>query len=639
MSDSIKHECGIAMIRLLKPLSYYQEKYGTPLYGFNKLFLLMEKQHNRGQDGAGIGAVKLNVPAGRPFMFRDRSIKGNALSTIFGQQLEHYAKMVKSGKIHPEFPDTVKENFDFCAELLIGHLRYGTSGTSDDKSLCHPFFRKSTWPSRNLMLVGNFNITNADALNKKLIERGTHPIFSSDTQSIMEEICYHLDLEHSEIYRKLRDEGLCGEDVLRVMAERLNPVDIIRRAAVDWDGGYTIAGLLGNGDSFVLRDKNGIRPCFYLQNDELIAFASERVALMTIFDETADHIKELEPGHVFLIKGDGSCKNEEYTAAGEKKSCSFERIYFSRGNDPEIYKERKALGAALVPQIIKSVGNDFSKSVFSYIPNTAEMAYYGMMHELRVQRRKDVKSAILEIVNAGKQIAAEDLDRLILDNWPRGEKVVHKDIKLRTFISSEKDRMQMASHVYDITYDVVRPEDALVCLDDSIVRGTTLRQQILRILSRINPRKIVIVSTAPQIRYPDCYGIDMSELGKFIAFQAAVALCKETGKSDLLLEVYQQCCAQADKDPREMKNYVKRIYDCFTDGQISKKIAELVYPTNVSWSGELETIFLSIENLHKAVKSSSGDWFFSGEYPTPGGYKVLNRAYINYFEKKEGRSY
>lgn len=639
MSDSIKHECGIAMVRLLKPLSYYQEKYGTPLYGFNKLFLLMEKQHNRGQDGAGIGAVKLNVPAGKPFMARERSTKSNALSQIFGEQLEKYNKMVKDGIIHPEFPSTAKDNFDYCAELLIGHLRYGTSGTNHDKTLCHPFFRKSTWPSRNLMLVGNFNITNADALNKKLVERGTHPIFSSDTQSIMEEICYHLDIEHSEIYRKLRDEGLGGEDVLRVMAERLNPVDIVRKAALDWDGGYTIAGLLGNGDAFVLRDRNGIRPCFYLQNDELIAFASERVALMTIFDETAEDIKELAPGHVFVIKGDGSVRDEEYVAAGEKKSCSFERIYFSRGNDPEIYKERKALGAALVPQIIKSVGNDFSKSVFSYIPNTAEMAYYGMMHELRVQRRKDVKDEILKIVNSGKTITGEDLDKLILDNWPRGEKVVHKDIKLRTFISSEKDRMQMASHVYDITYDVVRPEDALVCLDDSIVRGTTLRQQILRILSRINPRKIVIVSTAPQIRYPDCYGIDMSELGKFIAFQAAVELCKESGNKELLLEVYQQCCAQADKDPKDMKNYVKRIYDCFTTEQISKKIAELVYPPNVSWKGELETVFLSIEDLHKAVKSSSGDWFFSGDYPTPGGYKVLNRAYINYFEHKEGRSY
>ncbi len=635
MSDSIKHECGIAMVRLLKPLSYYQEKYGTPLYGFNKLFLLMEKQHNRGQDGAGIGAVKLNVPAGKPFMSRERDITNNALSKIFGEQLEKYNKMVKEGIIHPEFLDTVKENFDYCAELLIGHLRYGASGTNDDKTLCHPFFRKSTWPSRNLMLVGNFSITNGDSLNRKLVERGAHPIFSSDTQAVMEEICYHLDIEHSEIYRKLRDEGLTGEDVLRVMAERLNPVDIIRKAALDWDGGYTIAGLLGNGDSFVLRDKNGIRPCYYLQNDEIIAFASERVALMTIFDETADAIKELTPGHVFLIKGDGTVKDEEYVPAGEKKSCAFERIYFSRGNDPEIYQERKALGAALVPQIIRSVGNDFSKSVFSYIPNTAEMAYYGMMHELRVQRRKDVKEEILKILNSGKSLSSEDLDKLILDNWPRGEKVVHKDIKLRTFISSEKDRMQMASHVYDITYDIVRPEDALVCLDDSIVRGTTLRQQILRILSRINPRKIVIVSTAPQIRYPDCYGIDMSEIGKFIAFQAAVELCKETGKKDLLLEVYQQCCAQANKNPKDMKNYVKRIYDCFTDDEISKKIAELVYPPNVSWTGELETVFLSIEDLHKAVKSSSGDWFFSGDYPTPGGYKVLNQAYINYFEKKE----
>ncbi|MBS1485822.1 MAG: amidophosphoribosyltransferase, partial [Opitutales bacterium] len=490
MSDAIKHECGIALVRLLKPISYYCEKYGTALYGFNKLFLLMEKQHNRGQDGAGIGAVKIGVEPGKQFMFRERSTKSSALSVIFGNQLAKYQEMVKDGTIHPEFPATVKENFDFCAELLIGHLRYGTSG-QNDKALCHPFFRKSTWPSRNVMLVGNFNITNTDELNRKLIERGTHPIFSSDTQAIMEEICYHLDMEHSEIYRNLRDEGYCGDDVLKLMADRLNPVDIIRNAARDWDGGYTIAGVLGNGDSFVLRDSHGIRPCYYLKNDEIIAFASERVALMTIFDENEENIHELEPGHIFVVMHNGQVIDEVYKTPEKKTSCTFERIYFSRGNDPEIYQERKRLGAALVPQILKSVNDDFKNSVFSYIPNTADTAYYGMLHELRVVRRNEVKNEILNYVNSGNKITPEVLDKLILDNWPRGEKVVHKDIKLRTFISSEKDRMQMASHVYDVTYGVVSKDDTLVCLDDSIVRGTTLRQQILRILSRLNPKKIV----------------------------------------------------------------------------------------------------------------------------------------------------
>lgn len=638
MSDAIKHECGIALVRLLKPISYYCEKCGTALYGFNKLFLLMEKQHNRGQDGAGIGAVKIGVEPGKQFMFRERSTKSSALSVIFGNQLAKYQEMVKDGTIHPEFPATVKENFDFCAELLIGHLRYGTSG-QNDKALCHPFFRKSTWPSRNVMLVGNFNITNTDELNRKLIERGTHPIFSSDTQAIMEEICYHLDMEHSEIYRNLRDEGYCGDDVLKLMADRLNPVDIIRNAARDWDGGYTIAGVLGNGDSFVLRDSHGIRPCYYLKNDEIIAFASERVALMTIFDENEENIHELEPGHIFVVMHNGQVIDEVYKTPEKKTSCTFERIYFSRGNDPEIYQERKRLGAALVPQILKSVNDDFKNSVFSYIPNTAETAYYGMLHELRVVRRNEVKNEILNYVNSGNKITPEVLDKLILDNWPRGEKVVHKDIKLRTFISSEKDRMQMASHVYDVTYGVVSKDDTLVCLDDSIVRGTTLRQQILRILSRLNPKKIVIASTAPQIRYPDCYGIDMSDIGKFIAFQAAVNLAKERGLKELLREVYQLCFAQSHKDPREMKNYVKMIYEPFSDEEISRKVADMVYPQNVSWNGELEVVFQSVENLHKSITSCTGDWFFTGDYPTPGGFKVVNRAFMNYYEKKEGRAY
>jgi len=638
MSDPIKHECGIALVRLLKPLSYYQEKYGTPLYGFNKLFLLMEKQHNRGQDGAGIGGVKIGIPPGQRFMFRERSVSPNALPEIFQGQLKKYQKMLSRGVIHPEFPDTVKENFDFGGELLLGHLRYGTSG-SYDVSTCHPFFRKSTWPARNLMLVGNFNITNTDELNNRMIEIGIHPVFSTDTQAILEQISFYLDIEHAEIYRELRDKGIAGASILRMMNEKLNPERVVSEAARNWDGGYVIAGIIGNGDAFVLRDPHGIRPCHYIKNDEVVAFASERVALMTIFDAKAEDVHELTPGATFVVKSDGTCREHRFAPEEKKTACMFERIYFSRGNDPDIYEERKLMGEALCPAIMKAVEGDFKNTVFSYIPNTAEVAYYGMMSGMRCIRRAQVKEAFMEKIKQGKCISEEDYDALILDNWPRGEKIAHKDIKLRTFISNEKDRMQLASHVYDVTYGVVSEKDNLVCLDDSIVRGTTLKQQILRILSKTNPLKIVIASTAPQIRYPDCYGIDMSELGKFIAFQAAIALCKETGKKDLIKEVYSLCAEQEHKNPAQMKNYVKMIYEAFTPELISQKISQLVYPQNIEWSGEVQIVYQSIENLHKAVKSCTGDWYFTGNYPTPGGYRVLNRAFMNYYESKEGRSY
>jgi len=634
MSDSIQHECGIALIRLLKPQRYYLEKYGSPIYAFNKLFLLMEKQHNRGQDGAGIGAVKIGVHPGHRYIARERSIKSNGLAQIFKDQLKEYNAMVKRGIINPKDTDSVKENFDYAAELLLGHLRYGTGGTYD-KSTCHPFFRKSTWPARNLMLAGNFSITNADELNKKLIERGVYPVYSNNAQTILEEICFHLDIEHAEIYRKLRDEGYAGEDILRMMNEHLSPVRIVRNAAKNWDGGYVIAGAIGNGDSFVLRDPNGIRPCFYLKNDEIIAFASERVALMTIFEVSADQIQEVKPGHIFVVKSDGSTSEEAFTEIGERKSCTFERLYFSRGNDPEIYKERKALGKALCPKIFESIGKDFKNSVFSYIPNTAEIAYYGMLHGLRMIRRAQVKEELLKLSEEGVKLTPELIDSLIMDNWPRGEKIAHKDIKLRTFISKEKDRMQLASHVYDITYGVVSPKDALVCLDDSIVRGTTLNQQILRILGRTNPRKIVIASTAPQVRYPDCYGIDMSEIGKFIAFQAAIALLEERGMANVEKEVYELCISQRNKPASEMQNYVKKIYEPFSDDEVTQKIVELVYPQNTDWKGELDIVYQTIDDLQAAIPSSSGDWFFSGDYPTAGGLKVLNESYIDYYENKK----
>ncbi|WP_269525339.1 class II glutamine amidotransferase [Coraliomargarita parva] len=637
MSDFLKHECGIAMIRLLKPLGYYQEKYGTALYGFNQLFLLMEKQHNRGQDGAGIGCVKLNVSPGRSYMARERSIKANPLARIFKDQLKDYHKMVDKGIIHPEFAATVKENFDFGGEILLGHLRYGTSGVYTSKN-CHPFVRQSNWPTKNLMLAGNFTITNEKDLNNSLINRGQHPIFGTDTQAVLEEVGFHLDEAHDAIYHRMRDQNMDGRRIPKIISKELDPIRILQKSAEGWDGGYTIAGLIGNGDAFVMRDPRGIRPCFYFQNDEIIAFASERVALMTIFNQPQESVCELDPGTAIVIKNDGKIYSDRFIEDEPVKPCAFERIYFSRGNDPDIYQERKALGGALLDQVVESIDNDFTNSVFSFIPNTAETAYYGLLESVRIHRRKEVKAAIIKAQAEGT-LNEDLLDQLIMDNWPRGEKIAHKDIKLRTFISQEKGRAQLVSHVYDITYGVVKSKDCLVVIDDSIVRGTTLKESILKILSRTNPRKIVIASTAPQIRYPDCYGIDMSELGKFIAFKATVALLKEDGASDILQEIYRDCLAQKDLPASEMVNHVRRIYDRYTDDQISAKIAELVYPKNIPWKGDLDIVFLTVEKMREAIPVNNGDWYFTGNYPTPGGYSVLNRAFINYYEKKDGRAY
>lgn len=637
MSDIIKHECGIALVRLLKPLDYYEQKYGTPLWGFQKLFLLMEKQHNRGQDGAGIGCVKLDVSAGDPYMFRDRELKRNPLDRMFSRQLRDYEKMVKKGIILPELGNTVKEHFDFGGEVLLGHLRYGTSGSYTKNSL-HPYVRRSNWLTRNLMLAGNFNMTNLDEMNQRLLARGQHPIFGTDTQTVLEEIGHSLDEEHESKYRELRQTGLEGDALSNAISQQLNLQEILHKAGENWDGGYAIAGMVGNGDTFVIRDPNGIRPCHYLCNDECIAFASERVALMTVFDTPYEQVHELEPGHIYSIKANGDVQNTPFKQAGERTSCSFERIYFSRGNDPDIYRERRAMGSALCDQINAIIDFDFENTVFSFIPNTAETAYYGLLHGMREVRRKQVKQSILE---AAKQDRLDDdlLEELIMGNWPRSEKVAHKDIKLRTFISQEKGRNQMVSHVYDITYGLVSSKDNLVCIDDSIVRGTTLKKSILRMLSRTNPKRIVIASTAPQIRYPDCYGIDMSEFGKFIAFEAAVALLKDTGNAALLQEVYEDCIAQQDQPKETVVNHVSRIYEPFTDDQISEKIAELLYPQDIDWDGELKIVYQRIEDLHACVPNNHGDWYFTGQYPTPGGFAVLNRAYINYYENKGGRSY
>ena len=635
MSDRITHECGVALVRLLKPLSYYQEKYGSPLWGFTKLFLLMEKQHNRGQDGAGVACVKLDMAAGEPFMFRERNVKSNPLDKIFRSLLGQYNDHVDSGVIHPEFTDTVKRNFDFGGELLMGHLRYGTSGGYNISS-CHPYFRRSPWPTRNLALCGNFNLTNTDDLNRSLIAMGQHPIFATDTQAILEKIGFFLDEEHEDIYRFLRKRDVSGDELSRRISEDLDVNRVITRASQKWDGGYVLCGLIGNGDAFVVRDPSGIRPCFWFQNDEVVAFASERAPLMTVFDLAVEDVKEVAPGNAVVIKKRGEVKEAAFTAPLPRASCSFERIYFSRGNDIDIYRERQALGGQLADQVLRSINHEWDNTVFSFIPNTSETAYYGLMSALRTKRRDEVKAAIMAACREGRLDEAT-LDDLILRNWPRGEKVVSKDIKIRTFIGQENLRNQLASHVYDITYGSVQPgKDNLVVVDDSIVRGTTLKRSIIRILARLNPKKIVIVSTAPQIRYPDCYGIDMSELGKFIAFEAAVSLLTERGQTQLLDEVYELCRDEVARGGPV--NHVRRIYEPFKPEDISQRIVQLVRP-KLEWKGEVEIIFQTVENLHAAVPNHSGDWYFTGKYPTPGGYRVVNQAFVKYYEKQDGRSY
>jgi len=637
VSEFLTHECGIALVRLKQPLAWYQEKYGTALWGFQQLFLLMEKQHNRGQDGAGVACVKFDVPAGEPYMFRERNVEINPLDKIFQALTSRYTTLVGEGTIHPEFPETVKKNFDFCGELYLGHLRYGTSG-GYNLSACHPFFRRSSWPTRNLMLAGNFNLTNTAELNDSLIAIGQHPIFATDTQAILERIGFCLDDEHERIYRELRNTGLPGAEISRRINGEIDPARVLRTAAANWDGGYALVGVLGNGDAFVTRDPSGIRPCHWFENDEVVAFASERAPLCTVFDLAAQDVHEVEPGCAVIMKKAGTVAVERITPALPKTQCTFERIYFSRGNDADIYRERKALGAGLASQIWNSIGGDLENSVFSFIPNTAEVAYFGLMSELRFRRRAEVKQTLLDAAKAGK-ITEALVDDLILNNWPRGEKLVSKDVKMRTFISQEKSRNNLASLVYDVTYGIIQPQDNLVCVDDSIVRGTTLRRSILRILKRLNPKKIIIASTAPQIRYPDCYGIDMSEIGKFVAFEAAITLLKERGQAPLIEEVYRLCRDELKSPGKVPINHVRKIYEPFSAEELSRRITQLVSPKANGWRGEIEILFQSIENLHQALPDHSGDWYFTGNYPTAGGFRVVNQAFVNYFEKNEGRSY
>jgi amidophosphoribosyltransferase len=637
MSDFLKHECGIAAVRLRKPLAYYYDRYGTCLWGLNKLFLLMEKQHNRGQDGTGIGCVKLDMPMGQPYVHRRRGIEKDALAEIFRKEIKSFYKMTRKGIMNHKEPESVKTHFDFGGEILVGHLRYGTSGEFDEGS-CHPYLRRSNWPTRTLMVMGNFNMTNAAELNEVLISRGQHPVFGTDTQTVLEEIGYHLDEHHTDLYRHLRDQGVPGAEIPEKISAALDVPRLVAESAAAWDGGYSICGVIGNGDMFVMRDPRGIRPCHMLITDEVIAFASERVPLMTVFEAEAEEVKAVDPGSMITIKSDGTMTDTAFAPPQRYTPCSFEKIYFSRGNDPQIYRERKAMGAALVTQIVDAIGGTFDRSVFSFIPNTAETAYYGLMDGLRLYRRQEVRASILKAADEGN-LTPTLVDDLILRNWPQGEKVAHKDIKMRTFISQEKGRDQMVSHVYDITYGVVNRGDCLVALDDSIVRGTTLKQSILKILARTKPAKIVVCSTAPQIRYPDCYGIDMSELGKFIAFQAAVALHRRAGRQSLLDRIYDKCHDELRLPPADRRNCVQEVYQAFTDEEVSAEISRMVYPENIDWNGEVHVIFQTIENLRASIKGDCGDWYFTGDYPTAGGYSMVNLAYIRWYEGIGGRSY
>jgi len=638
MSDPLRHECGIAMVRLKRPLAYYHERYGTALWGYQKLFLLMEKQHNRGQDGVGVGACKLQMKLGSPYIFRARNADKDGLGALFRELQEGLHKQVRAGVIDMDDPASVKEGFDFAGEILLGHLRYGTSGAFGTGS-CHPYLRRSNWPTKTLMVAGNFNMTNTSVLNRKLMDRGQHPVFDTDTQTVLEEIGYHLDEAHGRLYRELRDYETTGQEVAGLISSALDIADIARRASAIWDGGYTIGGVIGNGDMFVLRDPNGIRPCHIYEDDEVLAVASERAPLMTVFGVGVDEVHELPAGHVLSVKSDGSRSLDALSdELPEPRPCSFERIYFSRGNAPDIYQERRSLGDALVPQVLRETGEDFDRTVVSFVPNTAEIAYHGLMDGLRLHRRREVRAQLMRAIAEGE--ATEELiDGLIMGGWPRGEKIAHKDIKLRTFISQEDGRNQLVSHVYDITYGVVGPDDCLVVIDDSIVRGTTLKQSVLKILARTRPRKIVVASTAPQIRYPDCYGIDMSEVGKFIAFQAAVELLKNRQMGQVLLDTYEACLAELEKPWGQMENRVKALYAPFSDEEISAQIGEMLRPNDVAWDGEIKMIFQTVENLHRSIPGGCGDWYFTGDYPTAGGYAVVNRAYVDFYEEREGRPY
>ena len=634
MSDQIKHECGVAFIRLLKPLSYYQKKYGTALYGLNKLYLLMEKQHNRGQDGAGVATIKLDIEPGKRYISRHRSMASNAVADIFEYIQKKFADIQKEAPERMADAEWLKEHVSFTGEVLLGHLRYGTHGKNSIES-CHPFLRQNNWMTRNLVIAGNFNMTNVDELLQQLYDLGQHPKEKADTVTVLEKMGHFIDTENQGLFDQYKREGYNDNmEISKMIANDMDVAKILRKSAKNWDGGYTIAGILGHGDAFVMRDPVGIRPAYYYYNDEIVVAASERPAIQTAFNIPIEDIREIKPGHALIVKKNGKISEDMFSEPLEKKACSFERIYFSRGSDASIYRERKQLGRLLCPQILDAVDYDVKNTVFSYIPNTAEVAFYGMVEGVHKYIKKYQRDRLL---NRSDKISEEELTE-VLCLAPRVEKIAIKDVKLRTFITQDADRSEMVAHVYDTTYGLIkRDTDTLVVLDDSIVRGTTLKQSILKILDRLGPKKIVVVSSAPQIRYPDCYGIDMSRMGEFVAFEAAVSLLREMNMEDVIERVYDQCKESAILPKENAVNYVKAIYEPFTDQQISDRIAKIITPKEIK--AEVQVIYQTLDNLHKACPDQTGDWYFSGDYPTPGGNKVVNRAFVNWMEGKNQRAY
>lgn len=632
MSDTLKHECGIALIRLKKPLQFYKDKYGTAFYGLNKMYLMMEKQHNRGQDGAGLASVKFHVKPGSRYISRVRSNKSQPIQHLFRKINERLNGIFEK---HPDKIDDVawqEEHMPYIGNLFLGHVRYGTFGKNSMESV-HPFLRQSNWKHQNLIVAGNFNMTNSMELLEELIELGQHPKEFTDTVTVMEKIGHFLEEEVADQYLKAKERGMSKRESTPYIEEHLDLQRILKRSSKNWDGGYAMAGLLGHGDAFVLRDPSGIRPTYLYENDEVVVVASERPVIQTVFDVALEEVKELDRGHALIIKKNGHTSIQPILEQREKKSCSFERIYFSRGSDAGIYQERKNLGKYVFPQILESINNDISNTVFSFIPNTAETSFYGMMESAEdvLNEQKTAK-----ILSGRREISAKKVTE-ILSERPRFEKIAIKDAKLRTFIADDNSRDDLVAHVYDITYGVVKPTDNLVIIDDSIVRGTTLKKSIIKILDRLHPKKIVVVSSAPQIRYPDCYGIDMAKIGDFIAFRAAMELLKETQQTTIIEQVYKKCKNQQNVPDAEIVNYVKEIYAPFTDEEISAKIAKMLKTREIN--ATVEVIFQSVENLHKACPDHSGDWYFTGDYPTDGGHRVVNQAFINFYEGNNKRAY
>ena len=621
MSDHIKHECGIALIRLLKPLEFYQKKYGSKSYGVNKMYLMMEKQHNRGQDGAGLATVKIGAKPGEKYIFRERSSAKQPIQEVFTRVSERIAAS-----------EELEGNVPFQAELLLGHVRYGTFGKNNIESV-HPFLRQNNWTHRNLIVAGNFNMTNNQELFENLVKLGQHPKSKVDSVTVMEKIGHFLDDAVHKIYKDLKKEGFNKQEASPLIEKRLKISKVLKKASKDWDGGYAMAGLLGHGDAFVLRDPSAIRPAYYYKNDEVVVVASERPVIQTVFDTTFEEIKELEAGHSIIIKKSGKTLTVPILEKRERKACSFERIYFSRGSDKEIYLERKKLGELLFPKILQSINSDLKNTVFSYIPNTAETSFFGLVQEAQ----KFISSqAIVKLLEEKQEISKENLEKLF-SLKPRIEKVAIKDAKLRTFIADDANRDELVAHVYDITYGSIKKTDTLVIIDDSIVRGTTLQKSILKILDRLNPKKIVVVSSAPQIRYPDCYGIDMAKMEDFIAFRAAIALLKSKGKEDVIKETYEECLKELKLPSSKMKNKVKKIYIDYTDEDISNQISKILKEKEIKT--DVQVIFQTVESLHSACPKNLGDWYFTGNYPTPGGNKVVNQSFVNYYEGTKKRAY